>query len=201
MRSRTSELLLALAAVTEIGHAAVIANINSQLMQSDPTQLGRLSRNGIPSDWSAPKAFPGSINLATAYRFETFTVNVGSTSFIQIDFDEIGGTANLFASAYLNSYNPLSPATNYLGDAGVSGDFFGVDPLVFQVIVPQNQNVVILVNDTTAAGQGVGTRFNILVEGFLDSQFTEAPEPESWLLTAAGLTGAAFARRWRRRPE
>ena len=195
MRLPVSLVLLTLAALAEFGHAAVLADIDSQLVSSDPAQLGRMTRNGIVSDWSALKTFPGFINPTTSYRFETFTINVGLTGFIQIDFDEIGGTANLFASAYLNSYNPLSPSTNYLGDAGISGDFFGVDPLTFQVIVPQSQNVVIVVNDTTPSGGGVGTPFNIVVEGFLDSEFSEVPEPETWLLTAAGLAGASFAGR------
>src|SRR5262249_35210869 len=86
------------------------------LVSGDPTQLGRLSRNGIVSDWSSSKAFPGSINLATSYHFETFTIPIINTPFVQISFNEIGGTPNLFASAYLTSYNPLSPSTNYLGD-------------------------------------------------------------------------------------
>ena len=175
------------AAVAVPCKAAIIADIDSVLAASDPTQLGRLSRNGIFSDWSAPKSFPGTLNLATSYHFETFVVNVGLTPFIQIDFDEIGGTANLFASAYLNSYNPASPATNYLGDAGISGDFFGVDPLAFQVQVPLNQNLIILVNDTVPGGGGVGTPFNIKVEAFFDTNFTDTPEPATWLYAAGGL--------------
>ena len=181
-----------------ISRAAILADIDGTLMAGDPTQLGRLTRNGIMSDWSAPKAFPGVLNLTTAYRFETFTVNVGLTPFIQIDFDEMGGTANLFASAYLNSYNPASPSTNYLGDAGISGDFFGVDPLIFQVIVPELQNVVVVVNDTVSGGGGVGTRFNVKVEGFIDNQFDEAPEPATILLSALGIAVLALGRRRRR---
>jgi hypothetical protein len=177
--------------------ATVIADIDSSIIASDASQLGRLSRNGIPSDWSSPEPFPGVINLATSYRYETFVIGVGNTPFIQIDFDEIGGTTNLFASAYLNLYDPASPATNYLGDAGFSGDFFGVDPLTFQVQVPVNQNLVVLVNDTTAAGAGVGIPFNVTVEAFLDTNFTESPEPASWLLTVAGLVALIAARRRR----
>ena len=168
-------------------HATLLADLDGILLSTDPTQLGRLTRNGIASDWSSPKPFPGFINLTTAYRFETFAVNVGGSSFIQIDFDEIGGTANLFASAYLNSYNPASPSTNYLGDPGLSGDFFGVDPQVFQVIVPANQNVIVVVNDTTSTGAGVGINFNIKVEGFVDSQFDEIPEPAPLWLPGIGL--------------
>ena len=180
-------------------HATLLADIDGVLLSTDPTQLGRLTRNGIPSDWSSPKPFPGSINPTTAYHFEAFTVNVGPSSFIQIDFDEIGGTANLFASAYLNSYNPASPSTNYLGDPGLSGNFFGVDPQVFQVIVPVNQNVIVVVNDTIPSGGGVGTNFNIKVEGFIDSQFDEIPEPAPYLLSAFGITVIALLLRRRHR--
>ncbi len=184
-----------LAALAVPCEAAIIADIDSVLAASDPTQLGRLSRTGIPSDWSATKSFPGTLNLATSYHFEVFSVNVGRMPFIQIDFDEIGGTANLFASAYLNSYDPASPAMNYLGDAGFSGDAFGVDPLAFQVQVPLNQNLIILVNDTVPGGGGAGTPFNIQVEAFFDTNFTDTPEPATWLFAAGGLAMLIGARR------
>src|SRR5262249_55260517 len=142
-----------LAAVMPACQAAVIANFTSTLSASDPIQFGRLSRNGVISDWSSTEPFPGVINPTVSYHYETFVVNVGFSPFIQIDFDEMGGTTNLFASAYLNSYNPLSMATNYLGDAGLSGNDFGI-PATFQVIVPATQNLVVLINDTTANGAG-----------------------------------------------
>lgn len=81
----------------------------------DPTELGRLSRSGVPSDWSVQKAFPGVINTTTSYHYTTLDLNLPVLSapfndeiYIQIDVDS--ASLNTFLSAYLNTYNPVSPA-------------------------------------------------------------------------------------------
>jgi hypothetical protein len=167
------------------------------LLSTDPTQLGRMSRDGVPSDWSSSKPFPGTINSTTSYHFTTFTVPIINTPFVQISLNEIGGTTDLFASAYLNSYNPLNEATNYLGDAGVSGTL-----TTFQVIVPVGQSLIVLINDTTATGSGVGVSFDVIVSGFIDANFTDpssaTPLPAALPLFATGL-GTLGLLGWRRK--
>jgi len=158
------------------------------LSAGSPTQLGRISRDGIISDWSSPKVFPGTINPATSYHYENYLVPIQYFPFIQISFDDVSGQANTFASAYLNSYNPANKALNYLGDAGSSGNFFGVDPIAFQVLVDTGNTLVVVVNDANAAGAGVGQPYRIIVEGFSDTNFNEAtPEPATMLLSGGGL--------------
>src|ERR1041385_4521629 len=105
------------------------------LTANDPTQSGRLSRNGIPSDWSSTKSFPG-ITSNGAVHFKTFAINPAGVPFVQVDIDDPGGL--FVASAYLDSYNPASPSTNYLGDAGNNGNAGSIaaDPAFFQIIVP-----------------------------------------------------------------
>src|SRR5262249_20324508 len=112
-----------------------------------PTQFGRLVRNGIPQNWAGSESFPGSTSPTTLYHYRTFAVNVGLTPFVQVIMDDVSTTE--FASAYLGSYNPTSLATNWLGDAGSSGNAFGVDPRVFQVHVPIDSTIVIVINNTT----------------------------------------------------
>src|SRR6266478_4535617 len=83
---------------------SVLLDITSTgLKSTDPTQLGRISRDGITSDWSTPKAFPGVFNPTTVYNYEIFTVNVGATPYIQVSFDDPATTE--FVSAYRGSYN------------------------------------------------------------------------------------------------
>ena len=198
---KTSKLIVrslaALFMLAASGEAATLFDTTSTLLGTDPTQLGRLSRTNIPSDWSATKAFPGLVNTSTSYHYQTFTVNAGLTPYIQVSIDDPG--ARLFTAAYLNSYNPASQSTNYLGDAGFSGNPFG-NPNFFQVVVPVNQDVVIVVEDTTTGSGGVGQTFGLLVEGFLDTNYTEpttVPEPSTVLIGGAGLLFVA-ARRLRR---
>jgi len=186
---------MALAAA--IGRAGILYDTVDQLVAGDPTQLGRLSRNGIPQDWAGSEPFPGVINPATSYHYTTYSVNVGITRFIQIDVDSNSPTT--FFSAYLTSYlpNPAAPPnlgldTNWLGDAGFSGDLLPGEPLFFNVVAPANSNLIIVVNESASNG-GLLQPYHLTVEGFLDAEFTDVPEP-SYLLVVAGALAAVVRR-------
>jgi hypothetical protein len=180
--------------------AIPILDVSGSVSATDPTQLGRLSRNGVPQDWTGGEPFPGIVNPTTVYHYTTFTVNVDDTPFIQIEFDSV--SPNTFVSAYDTAYLPDSAGppnfgfnTNWLGDPGFSGNFFGTDPLFFQVIVPAHHTLVVVINNTLAGNGGVGDPFNLLVEGFIDTEFTEpVPEPATLVLSAIGLALVALRR-------
>jgi hypothetical protein len=163
-----------------------------QLVASDTTQLGRLSRNAIPQDWAGSEPFPGVINPTVSYHYKTYSINVGITPFIQIDVDSDFGTT--FFSAYSNSYLPDSAGApllgfdkNWLGDAGFSGNLFPGDPLFFNVIAPVNSNLIVVVNETLNGG-GLLSPYHLTVEGYLDSDFTSTPEPSSRVLLVGALS-------------
>jgi hypothetical protein len=171
-----------------IAHGAILFDSGTTaLTAGDPTQLGRLSRNGLPQDWASDEAFPGIINATTTYHYTTFLIAPPSYyPYLQITIDSL--SANTFASAYLNLYDPTNLATNWLGDAGSSGNFFGTDPIAFQVIVPAGDSLVVVVNNTAAGSVGIGDPFDILVEGFTDTLFDDTvPEPASIFLGGSGL--------------
>src|SRR5437879_4375384 len=92
-----------LLAFSGAANAADLVNVSGTLGASDPIQSGRLGRNGVPSNWTAAKNFPGTTNTSIFYRYRTFAVSVGASSFVQVIIDD--PNAALFASAYLNSYN------------------------------------------------------------------------------------------------
>jgi len=194
--------------VCGLANATAIYTNPITITAADPTQTNRLSRNGIPQDWAGGEPFPGEIAGAGLHYhivdLDLAALESGYTTygeFIQISFDSTSATT--FLSAYLGSYNPASKSTNWLGDAGTSGDAFGTDTVFFQVIVPTPQHLILVLNET-AANAGLNfTPTNVLVEAFTDTQYTDlvprpaVPEPGT-LELLAGAVALMAARRFRR---
>ena len=201
-------LILGVSLATASAQALVLLDTSTSGPQSitaaDPTQLGRLSRNGTtPQDWSGSEVLTGIVGPTTTYYYATYLINVGTTPFIQVSFDSV--SPNTFVSAYQTSYNPtglgpnLGLDTNWLGDAAFSGNSFGTDTVFFQVTAALNSTIVIVVNTTPGGAGGLGDPFNLLVEGFIDTEFDDpppptVPEPATLLLSLVGLGALARQR-------
>lgn len=203
--SRARTLFGALVLCSGLAQAGVLYTDSISILNTDPTQLGRLSRNGIIADWSFQEPFPGVINVNTTYHYRTVTVQVPNwLSFLQISIDS--ESANIFASVYDTSYNPDPLAANrgldvnYMGDAGASGNIFG-NPRFFQVIdetaanSPSGFGTVVLVLNETSANGGLNSPVGVVVEGFSDTGFNEVPEPLTGTLLGGGLFTLAVLRR------
>jgi hypothetical protein len=189
--------------------ATPIFSATSSISAGDPTQLGRLSRNGLPQDWSGSEPFPGALNLATSYHYTTLDLDLASLMapftaygpFLQISFDSFAATT--FLSAYLDAYDPTDFAANWLGDPGTSGNFFGTDPVFFQVVVPAGHHLILVLNESSP-NAGLDLPGNILVEAFADTEYTDltpgtgVPEPRTLNLLACGLALLVAARRFGR---
>jgi hypothetical protein len=172
-------ILLLILAICSTGFAITLFDTGAtSLVSGDPTQTLRLSRNNIPSDWSQNKAFPGTAGSGT-YHYHTYTIPASAfvtTPFVQITNDD--PTASVFVSTYLNSYNPASFSTNYLGDAGFNGGFAVLSETgFFQVQVPAFNDLVVVVNETATLNSGVGKPYRILVEGFTDTLYSNPSTP------------------------
>lgn len=214
-RSKLSLMLtlvvLALA-FSSLVSATTITTFTATVTSGDSTQLGRLSRNGQPQDWSGVEPFPGVINTGTSYHYHVYDIPAALFSFdsgdfagyVQISVDSNSG--NTFASAYSNSYDPTSKQTNWLGDAGTSGNFFG-NPLFFQVLLTPGQDLMLVINETNAAG--IGDQLGILIEGFTDSEYTDprgtnvpttspVPEPASMVLLGTGVVAPWLRKKFKK---
>ena len=173
-----------LVALCSSAAGSTLFETTTSLTTSDPTQTGRLSRNGIPQDWANTETFPGIINPDVVYHYRTFVIPSALLEpgrFVQISLDHLGPIqGTLFVSVYMNSYKPdsapgpnLGFGKNWIGDLGFSGNTFGVDPQFLEVVAPAGADLVVVVNNTDPNNVGVGQRFRLRVETFQDVLFTD----------------------------
>jgi hypothetical protein len=183
--------------------ADTLSQFDTSLSATDPHQQGRISRDGVPSDWSVAKVFPGVINTSVSYAYKTFDFAASDFTggqFVQISFFDYEDGADLFLSAYSGSYSAPPSALHYLGDGGISPNDFGTNAVSFQVIVPTGQDLVLVFNETLGGANSslaYGQLANILVERFADTDFDDpapaptVPEPSTLALMGSGLVGLA----------
>ncbi|MCY4753478.1 MYXO-CTERM sorting domain-containing protein [Pelomonas aquatica] len=206
--SRALPLAAALSLASGTASAALVSTFDAFVAAGDAVQHGRIARNQVPQDWAGGEAFGGVVNPGVAYRYHTYDLDLTSLEgkvssyyggFVQVSFDSL--SLNTFLAAYLDSYDPTSAATmasTWLGDPGTSGNYFGTDPLFFQVYVPQNSHLLLVLNDTSAAGAGVNQHGTVTVEAFQNANFGELPEPGSMALCFGALVSAGAVGRRRR---
>ena len=196
-----------LAQLTVIAPAAAVdvAFGSVQVGPASAVQVGRLSRNGVQQDWTGAETYPGVINPAVSYAFTSvvagFAPNAFQTVYYDISFDD--ESTDLFASAYLDSYDVSDKALNWLGDAGSSGNYFPGDPRFFDVVVPTGHSLVLVVN--SALGTGVSSAANYFITAYSDTEYSEnfrtsgvVPEPATWSLMLTGFAVTGYAARRRR---
>ncbi|WP_375392460.1 PEPxxWA-CTERM sorting domain-containing protein [uncultured Sphingomonas sp.] len=207
------------ALIVAVWAAPAAADIDNTVLEGDVRlgagnliQMGRLGRNNMAGqDFAGSEAFPGTNNPTVQYHYTTFAAafapNALQDIYYSIVFDD--DAADLFASAYNGSYDPTSKATNWLGDAGRSGNYIfypGLpgDALFFGVKVAKGGSLTLVVNDTVA-GLGTSSSAHYLIQAFSDSEYgtdfltASVPEPASWAMMVAGFGAVGGAVRYRRR--
>lgn len=159
---------------------------------NDPTQDGRLARDGNPSNaGQPPKAFPGNFDQGTPYHFDLYSVTntTGATTAFSVVLTlQDDSLALPFSVAYLGSFDPTNIATNYLGDVGSSPQNSG-ESTAFSVLVPAGATLDLVVNEVSP-DFGVAA-YTLAVNA--------VPEPSTWSLMGLGTLGLGAAALRRRR--
>jgi hypothetical protein len=161
--------------------------INGTIDLSDPTQTDRLFRDGIPSTCDAPKTCPGPFGDGLLHHYDayTFTNTTGATQCVTVDINTAcEGTNFIFATAYLDSFDPNNLCTNYLADEGSSP--FPTAPFSFNV--DPGQTFVLVVAEVTAdAGCPA---YTLTVEGLCGGG-TPTPTPTATATATPTVTPTA----------
>jgi hypothetical protein len=169
--------------------SASAQTFSGSITLSDPTENGRLFRDGVPSVAGMMKPFPGISGLGTPFHYDAYTFTnpfAVSTAFtITLTTNTVGVFP--FSVVYLGSFDPNNIATNYQADGGFSADAGA--PSVYSFDIPAGATFVAIVNEVTS-GVGVADYSFSLTP-------STVPEPSTVveLFAGAALLGL-FA--WRR---
>src|SRR5918996_756019 len=121
--------------------------INGSIDPSDPTQIDRLFRSGVPQTCPASttcEVFGDPV--PRHYDSYTFTNTTGATQCVTVDTNTAcTGTNFIFIAAYLGSFDPNNICANWIGDSGSSPD----PQQPFQFNVDNGQTFVVVVSEVT----------------------------------------------------
>ncbi len=197
---------LLLAALPALASAETISNFNGVLTSSSATELGRPFRSGTQQTWTGAEPYDGKNNLAISFAYNTYTFAASlftGAPYVEISVLDTQGGASDFVTAYAGSFIVSSQGTNWLGDEGASGNYFGLtDARFFDVILPVGQDLVLVLNDSSVAA--LNDPINIDIEAYSDTNYDSplaqvTPEPSTFVTLGTGLIWAAGVARGRRR--
>ncbi len=125
--------------------------VSGGITTGDPVQTGRLFRGGVTSECGAPN---DCSTIAGNYHYtaHTFVNTTGAQACITTTLTTACSVAanQIFAGAYLNSFNPADICANNIGDSGSSP--IGGTPITFDFTVPAGATFVVVVAEVTADG-------------------------------------------------
>ena len=125
--------------MSSIGNGTMV--INGSLDATDLLQTGRLTRNLTIPSCQTSKTNPGIYDTGGARVYDSYTFTNYASTPTCISVNLSGLSTSFIVVVYQNTYNPASPETNYLADAGNSGS-----SLSFAQTIPAGATYIIVVH-------------------------------------------------------
>ncbi len=191
-------------ALPALARAETITNFTGVLTSSSSTELGRPFRSGVQQTWTGAEVYDGKNNPTVTFAYTTYTLPASlfaGAPYVEVSvLDTLSGVSD-FVTAYSGSFNVNSQGSNWLGDEGASGNYFGTtDARFFDVILPVGQNLVLVLNDSSTAA--LNDPIDIEVDAYADTNYDDpvvTPEPSTFVTLGTGLVWAAGMARRRRK--
>ena len=123
-------------------------NFSGSIAAGDPTQTGRLFRDGVASVCGSVKATPTIVD-SVLRRFDAinFTNDGDVAACVTVNVTS-GCSTNIFYAVYAGSFNPANIQQNYRADAGAS--FAGTATFAFTI--PAHRTWVLVVHEVATTG-------------------------------------------------
>ncbi len=121
--------------------------VTDAITAGDLSASDRLNRNGVPSTCATPQTCPGSVGGAGPYHYDSYalTNSSGAPVCVTVAFTT-GCPLSIESAAYLGSFDPANPCTNYLADLGDSPP----SQNQYSFTVPAGAAFVIVINEVQA---------------------------------------------------
>ena len=112
---------------------------------AEPTQVGRLTRDGTPTTCMAPKPCPTVIDATGRhYRSHAFINNTSNPQCVTISLNtNCSGFNTIFSAVYLNNFQSGDVCANYLGDIGTSP----LPTSAYSITVPAGATFMVVVSE------------------------------------------------------
>ena len=171
--------------------------------------IDRVLSDGFASRWDFVKAYPGTTQANGPFAdsvlfgpppFDAYVIsfapNATQQIYYEIKFTILGNSPT--SAAYLDAFDPMNVATNYLGDIGGP-----VMNSTYQVIVPPGHSLAVAFLDDGSVPNFEGSSYTFSIAAFSDPNRGEnfaadTPLPAALPLFATGL-GALGLLGWRRK--
>ena len=154
---RTRRLLALAAAGTAVAAGAAGATtFNGSIGAGDPGHLNFVLDAPPASTCGSTKSTDQSQDNSGPYRYDLYTIPSAGTTCFTIQLSTPLGAGRSYSVAYLNSFNPNSILTNYLGDLGIQGGMQAGLTRSYSVQVPGGNSLVVEVEEYDP-GAGVST--------------------------------------------
>jgi hypothetical protein len=188
-KRRWLALVATLAVAAVVVPAGLAITISGSITNSDPTQTGRVNRNGVQATCANPKTNPGLAVPTGAFHYDanTFFNGSASTQCVTVQLSAGDPNCNVLAAAY-SSFDPAHPNVNWLADPGQStGIGPSQGPRTFSLNVTADTAFDVVVSEVVSGAGCTGYTLGVTGSGIISGNPPQAINDLRDLVDSLGI--------------